>query len=128
VGCGNEQLQPAEYNRPLTSLRVLEDRAMSSNSNLVRWSLAIASAIAFVIGAFAPGVGRTFTDGMVVTVSAQDPVQEPPDTRSGAGRGGQTAPQPYAQVVTGAFKTDDGIFKVHRGMRGGTDSVLFEIP
>src|SRR6185503_10589534 len=104
---------------------------MSSNRNFVRWSLAIASAVAFVIGAFAPGVGRTFTDGMVVTVSAQDPVQEPPDPgRGGApGRGGQAqAPRPYAQVVTGAFKTDDGVFKVHRGMMNGTDSVLFEIP
>ena len=27
-----------------------------------------------------------------------------------------------------AFKTDDGVFKVHRGMMDDTDSVLFEIP
>ncbi len=88
------------------------------------------SAIAFAVGAFAPGAVRSFTSGAVATVSAQDPVQqEPPDAGRGAGRGGQQqAPQPYAQVVTGSFKSDDGVFKVHRGMRAGTDSVLFEIP
>jgi hypothetical protein len=72
------------------------------------------SALAFAIGAFAPGVSRVVRDGLMATVAAQDPVQqEPPDTGRGAGRG-QTTPRPYNTVVTNAFRTDDGIFKVHR--------------
>jgi hypothetical protein len=74
---------------------------------------------------------------LMITASANTVAQDPPPaaaqdpadagTGRGAGRGNQ-APRPYAQVVTSAFKTDDGIFKVHRGMIAGTDSVLFEIP
>ena len=104
---------------------------MSRNRFVSRWSLLIVSAIAFGIGAWAQPLVRAVTDGAITTVAAQDPVQqqEPPDAGRGAGRGGQgQAPRPYAQVVTGAFKTDDGVFKVHRGMLAGTDSVLFEIP
>ncbi|MBP8273692.1 MAG: zinc-dependent metalloprotease, partial [Acidobacteria bacterium] len=59
--------------------------------------------------------------------AAQDPAAD-----AGAGRGGRggaaQAPRPYAQVVTAAFKTDDGVFKVHRGLQNGTDTLLFEIP
>jgi hypothetical protein len=76
---------------------------------------------------------------LVVVVSAQTSVQDPPPATApqdpadagagrGGGRGANQAPRPYAQVVTSAFKSDEGIFKVHRGMIGATDSVLFEIP
>ncbi len=75
---------------------------------------------------------------LVVVVSAKPMTQDPPvpppqdpaaDPAAGrGGRGANAAPRPYAQVVTSAFKTDDGIFKVHRGMMNGTDTVLFEIP
>lgn len=58
--------------------------------------------------------------------AAQDPADAAAPGRGG--RAGGAAPRPYAQVVTPAFKTDDGIFKVHRGMMNGTDTVLFEIP
>jgi len=66
---------------------------------------------------------------------AQDPPppQDPP-AADATGRGGRQggganqAPRPYASVITSAFKTDDGVFKVHRGPVNGTDSVLFEIP
>jgi hypothetical protein len=99
---------------------------MSGKRAFVSWGLAVVSAAAFVIGASAdvgmPGAGWS-----------QDPppAQDPPDAGAGrAGRqgGGNQAPRPYAQVVTSAFKTDDGVFKVHRGTINGTDSVLFEIP
>jgi hypothetical protein len=104
---------------------------MSRNRIISRWSLAIASVIAFAIGAFAPSVARIVRNSVIVTVAAQDPVTPPaqePDPAAGRGAGRGQAPRPYAQVVTSAFKTDDGVFKVHRGMLNGTDSVLFEIP
>jgi hypothetical protein len=84
------------------------------------WALAVASAAALIIGASA----RPFAQD---PPPAQDPVTDPAAGRGGR-QGAPAAPRPYAQVVTSAFKTDDGIFKVHRGLIGGTDSVLFEIP
>ena len=105
---------------------------MSRNRFVSRWSLLIVSALAFAIGAWGQPLVTAVHDGMIASVAAQDPVTQPPQqdpADTGRGRGGQTqGPRPYAQVVTGAFKTDDGIFKVHRGMVSGTDSVLFEIP
>ena len=64
---------------------------------------------------------------------AQDPPtppqQDPPDTGRGGGRqGGAPAPRPYAQVITSAAKTDEGIFKVHRLTSGGNDTLFYEIP
>jgi len=85
------------------------------------WWLSIASALAFLIGASAHQVVR----------AKQDPPpqqqQEPPaqDQPGRGGRGAQTpAPRPYAQVITSAAKTDDGVFKVHRV----GDTLYFEIP
>jgi hypothetical protein len=111
---------------------------MSRNRNVLAWSLALVSATAFAAGAAFPQAARILNDGVLATVFAQDPVpppqqqqqqQDPEAGRGGPGRGGQPqAPRPYAQVVTSAFKTDEGVFKVHRGMIGTTDSVLFEIP
>jgi hypothetical protein len=60
---------------------------------------------------------------------AQDPQQQqqqdpdPPQTGRG-GRGGPPSPRPYAQVITSAAKTDEGIFKVHRI----NDTLFYEIP
>ncbi|TAK18022.1 MAG: DUF5117 domain-containing protein [Acidobacteria bacterium] len=81
---------------------------------------------------------------LVAVISAQSPspqapafqdpppataAQDPADPAAGrGGRGANQAPRPYAQVITSAFKTDDGVFKVHRGMVGATDTVYFEIP
>jgi len=107
---------------------------MSCHRTVFAWSLAIVSAVAFASGALAPQFARGIAQGLIPTLGAQDPVttppaQDPADTGRGAGRGGQNqAPRPYAQVITCAFKSDDGIFKVHRGPIAGTDSVLFEIP
>jgi hypothetical protein len=97
---------------------------MLTKRTFVSWVLAGASATSFVIGA-----------GLPVGSALQDPPpaqqQDPPVADAGAGRGGRGAaqgPRPYATVITSAFKTDEGIFKVHRGPVAGTDSVLFEIP
>jgi len=50
---------------------------------------------------------------------------EPGAAQGGGGRGGQPpAPRPYAQVITGAAKTDPGIFAVHRV----GESLYYEIP
>ena len=91
---------------------------MRRSSTFVAWGLSLASATAFVVGAS-------------VTTTAQDPPpqqqQEPPAGEQ-PGRGGRgtqpAAPRPYAQVITSAAKTDDGIFKVHRV----GDALYFEIP
>jgi hypothetical protein len=51
----------------------------------------------------------------------------------GQGQGGQgggraQGPRPYADVITAAAKTDEGIFKVHRITEGSTDNLFYEIP
>jgi hypothetical protein len=100
---------------------------MSRKRTLISWALAGASAAAFAIGASA-----TATSPDLSLSPGQDPPtqQDPPEPGGRAGRqgGASQAPRPYASVVTSAFKTDDGVFKVHRGLMNGVDSVLFEIP
>ena len=110
---------------------------MSRNRNVLAWSLALISATAFAAGAAFPQAAQLLRQGLMATASAQDPVpttppqqqQDPEAGRGGPGRGGQAqAPRPYAQVVTSAMKSDEGVFKVHRGMVGATDTIYFEIP
>jgi hypothetical protein len=105
---------------------------MLRNRTVVVWSLAMASAIAFLAGAAAPGAVGFLGDTLAPTVAAQDPppTQEPPDPGGrGAGRGGQgQAPRPYAQVITSSAKTDEGIFKVHRVTTAAADNLFYEIP
>ncbi len=69
---------------------------MSRNRKVTRWSLAIVSAAAFAIGAFAPAAVRAVKNGVIATVAAQDPVppptQDPADPAAGRGAGrGQAA-------------------------------------
>ena len=112
---------------------------MSRNRNVLAWSLALVSGLAFVAGAGFPQAAALLKRGLVATALAQDPPPPPPQQqqqqqdpeagRGGPGRGGPAqAPRPYASVITGAFKSDDGVFKVHRGMVGATDTIYFEIP
>ena len=108
------------------------------NRTFVAWSLALASALAFVVGASAQQVVRAVSQAVV---TADDPiwaVQQTPPTppqqageepaQDPAGRGGRGAqaaqPRPYNQVITSAARSDDGIFKVHRV----NDTVYYEIP
>jgi len=110
---------------------------MSRNRNVLAWSLALISATAFAAGAAFPQAAQLLRQGLMVTARAQDPVPPPqqqqqtdPEAgRGGPGRGGAAqAPRPYASVITAAMKSDDGVFKVHRGMVNGTDTIYFEIP
>jgi hypothetical protein len=63
-------------------------------------------------------------------LSAQDPppaeAPKPDAPAAAGGRAGaaSTEPKPYDKVVTKEFKTDDGVFLVHRNR----DKVLYEIP
>ncbi len=94
---------------------------MSRRRTFITWSLALASAAAFVAGASARQA-----------VSQNPPQQQPPPDagggRGGQGRGGggqgQQGPRPYDQGITSAARTDDGIFKVHRI----GETMFYEIP
>jgi hypothetical protein len=97
---------------------------MSRSRSILSWILAAVCAATFV-------VASSLKLGSPNHLAAwQDPVQDPV-TDPAAGRGGRQgggganqAPRPYAQVITAAAKTDDGIFKVHRV----SDTLYFEIP
>ena len=110
---------------------------MVPNRRFVSWTLAVASALAFVVGASAQQLARVVSQAVVTPddpiFAPQDPQpppqqqqqQEPEQQGRGAGRGNQpAAPRPYNQVITSAAKTDDGVFKVHRI----NDTLYYEIP
>lgn len=65
-----------------------------------------------------------------MSLQAQEPPapETPKPDAATSGFGGRAAatpePRPYEKVVTKEFKTDDGVFKVHRNR----DRVLYEIP
>ncbi len=109
---------------------------MSRNQRVHAWSVALACALIFLFSASAEqvvrAVAQVITPRTVVTAQDPPPVQEPPPPAAGRGGGRQggaaAGPRNYTDVITAAFKTDDGIFKVHRGPLGGVDSVLYEIP
>ena len=98
---------------------------MFRNPLLRTWTLAFASVSVLTVSA----------GGDIVRAVAQNPQnpqtpqqQEPAEqTGRGGGRGNQAgppAPRPYAQVITAAAKTDDGIVKVHRV----GETLYYEIP
>ncbi|MBL0160438.1 MAG: zinc-dependent metalloprotease [Bryobacterales bacterium] len=59
------------------------------------------------------------------TPPAEAPKPESPAAAPGSGRtAGPPEPKPYDRVVTKEFKSDDGVFNVHRNR----DRVLYEIP
>jgi Domain of unknown function (DUF5118) len=114
---------------------------MIQRRRLAMWGFAAAGIAAFVLGASAQEVVRVLSQGVVTPgdpIWAQDPLPTPPPQdgdnapdNAGAGRGNQAGrgnapqqPRPYAQVITAAAKTDDGIFKVHRI----NDTIYYEIP
>ena len=105
---------------------------MLRNRTLVSWSLVAVSAAAFAAGASTP---RMYAMGGTV------PEQPAIDGQRGGGAGGGGAqgggqggggraqgPRPYAEVITAAAKSDDGIFKVHRITEGANDNLFYEIP
>ena len=109
---------------------------MAPNRRFVSWTLAVMSALAFVVGASAQQLARVVSQAVVTPddpiFAPQDPQpppqqqqQEPEQTGRGGGRGTQPPqPRPYDQVITKAAKTDDGIFKIHRI----AETLFYEIP
>jgi hypothetical protein len=95
--------------------------SMSRNRRVHAWSIALVCALVFLFSASPLQVLRASQDPVTPPVAGQDPAA--PAAGRGAGRGG---PQPYASVVTAAFTSDDGVFKVHTNK--SPDTVLFEIP
>jgi hypothetical protein len=96
------------------------------------WALAIASAAAFVAGASAQQIGRVVSQAVVTPdnpILGQDPQEVPPaqdpTAGRGAGRGNQApAPRPFAQVITGDAKKDEGLFTVYRV----GENLFYEVP
>src|SRR5436190_14430536 len=97
---------------------------MSVSRSSTALLLAAASAATFVLVASAQ-VGRP-TEPAVQDPAPQEPAAPDPAAGRGGRQGGAPAqgPRPYAQVITAAAKTDDGVFKVHRV----NDTLYFEIP
>jgi hypothetical protein len=96
--------------------------------NVVSSSLVVAGAAVFVavLTAQTPQLGDQSSRPSQGQGVAQDPpAQDPPaGGRQGGGQNQTPAPRPYAQVITSAAVTDDGIFKVHRV----GDRLYYEIP
>ena len=89
---------------------------MFRNSLLRTWMLAIASVSVFTVFAGGDQIVRAVSPSLSGQ-NPQTPQQDPEQTGGRGGRGGQAtppAPRPYAQVITAAAKTDEGIVKVHR--------------
>ena len=114
---------------------------MVRHPKLASWSVAFVTGFSLVVGLSAQDVVRVVSQAVVTPdnplwASLQDPPAPAPDAPAGggeppqdaAGRGGRgqqpPQPRPYAQVITSAARTDDGVFKVHRI----NDQLFFEIP
>jgi hypothetical protein len=95
---------------------------MTRHQTVTTWSLALLGAGAFVVGAWTPQALRAESG-----IAADGAPQRGGGAGQAGGRGA-TAPRPYADVITAAMKTDDGIFKVHRITEGNTDTLFYEIP
>jgi len=96
----------------------------------VAWTIAIVCAIAFTASTIAPDL-----HAMNGTAVSSDAGQGRGGGGAGGGGGqggnqgrGATGPRPYAEVITAAAKSADGIFKVHRITEGSRDQLFYEIP
>jgi len=118
----------------LTSTKPEAGDKKMRNRHIASWSLAGACAIALAIAAGAPqklqamagqAVGQAAGQGRGGRAGGAAPAGGA-DVQGGTGR--VAAPRPYADVITAAAKTQDGIFKVHRITEGNNDALYFEIP
>ena len=105
---------------------------MSRNRTLLTWGLVTASVAAFAAGASTPRMYAMSDDipAAATVVDGQRGGGAPGGAQGGgqgAGRGTQ-GPRPYAEVITAAAKTDEGVFKVHRITEGSNDNLFYEIP
>jgi len=97
---------------------------MVRKGSITTLMLSLMSAVAFMLGASSKQVALAIGQDPT-TPPQQQQQQDPENTGRQGGRGNQApAPRPYAQVITSAAKTDDGIFKVHRI----GDTLYYEIP
>ena len=97
---------------------------MFRNPMLRTWTLALASVSVFTVFAGGDQIVRAVSPSQQ---NPQSPQQEPEQGTGRGGRGNQAtppAPRPYAQVITAAAKTDEGIVKVHRV----GETLYYEIP
>src|SRR5512134_2059245 len=102
---------------------------MLRHRTVVSWTIAGICAVAFAVSASAPQAVHAMRDG--VPAVASDGGQRGAGGGAPGGQGGQgrqSGPRPYADVITSAAKTDEGIFKVHRITEGSRDSLFYEIP
>jgi len=113
---------------------------MTSRGRVRGWWLSLAGALSLVAGLSAQQVGRIVSSAVVTPddplwAAAQDPAPTPPaepgqapaagpNGRGGRGAQAPTQPRPYAEVITAAARTDDGVFKVHRV----NEQLFYEIP
>jgi hypothetical protein len=100
---------------------------MFRNSLLRICTLALASVSVFTLFAGGDQIVRAVSPGQNPQNPQTPQQQEPEQTGGRGGRGGPAAPpspRPYAQVITAAAKSDDGIVKVH----GVGETVYYEIP
>jgi len=100
---------------------------MSKQRTAFTWALGLVSAAVLVAAA-------STLQGLFAASGSDGVSAEPPQGRGGGGGGqggggGRAAgPRPYAEVITAAVKTDEGIFKVHRLVEGNNDTLFYEIP
>jgi hypothetical protein len=101
----------------------------------VAWAIAVVCAVAFAASASAPADLHAM-NGAVVSADPSDGGQRGGGAGGGGAQGGgqgggqgrATGPRPYAEVITSAAKTSEGIFKVHRITEGSRDQLFYEIP
>lgn len=109
-----------------------EETSMSRHQTIIKWSLAVTSAAAFVVGASAQQVARTGSQAVVSPdnpILGQDPQETPPAQDQTTGRGGRgaaapPAPRPFAQVIPADAKKDEGLFTAYRV----GETLFFEVP
>jgi len=118
------------------------DIKMTRNQLALSGTLALLAAGAFAIGATMPQAvhaqGGTLSPkppagggGGRASANLTNAVDAPQRGGGGGGaqgRGANAGPRPYAEVITAAAKTQDGVFKVHRITEGNTDNLFYEIP
>jgi hypothetical protein len=103
------------------------DIKMTRNQLALSGALAVLAAGAFAIGATMPQAVHA-QGGVAAANLASDAVAPQRGGGGGQGRGANAGPRPYAEVITGAAKTQDGIFKVHRITDANSDNLFYEIP
>jgi hypothetical protein len=101
---------------------------MVRKGNLVSSSLVVVIGAAVFVAAVTaqtPNLDDRSIQSAQLAAVQDPPAQDPPPTPGrGGGQGQPPRPQPYANVITSAATTDDGIFKVHRV----GDRLYYEIP